>query len=103
MTADSASEPQQGGSGWNGSTQERLTSLQREVAAIQEHNSRLSSTLRDAREQIVTLKAEIDRLAQPPGGYGVFLEKLTEGVADIAISGISVAAFCLHYALLMSL
>ncbi len=87
MTADSASEPQQGGSGWNGSTQERLTSLQREVAAIQEHNSRLSSTLRDAREQIITLKAEIDRLAQPPGGYGVFLEKLTEGVADIAISG----------------
>ena len=31
------------------------------------------ATLKEAREQIITLKEEIDRLAQPPSGYGVFL------------------------------
>ncbi len=66
---------------------ERLAQLRRDLESLQQHNERLSGTLRDAREQIVSLKAEIDRLAQPPGGYGVFLEKLDDGVADIAVSG----------------
>ena len=35
-----------------------------------------TSTLREARDQIVALKEEVDRLAQPPSGYGVFLQRL---------------------------
>ena len=32
-----------------------------------------SRTLKEARDQIVALKEEVDRLAQPPAGFGVFL------------------------------
>ena len=36
---------------------------------------------------MVTLKEEIDRLAQPPSGYGVFLEAFDDGTVDIFTSG----------------
>jgi len=44
-------------------------------------------TLRDAREQIVTLKSEVDRLAQPPAAYGIVIETFDDGTADILTSG----------------
>jgi predicted RNase H-like nuclease (RuvC/YqgF family) len=46
----------------------RLAHAQSELAAATAQNQRLVSTLREAREQIVTLKSEVDRLAEPPGG-----------------------------------
>jgi proteasome-associated ATPase len=58
-----------------------------ELAAQRDHNERLISTLRDAREQIVTLKAEVDRLAEPPSGYGTLLSRLDDGSVDIMASG----------------
>jgi proteasome-associated ATPase len=61
--------------------------LQAELAAQRDHNERLISTLRDAREQIVTLKAEVDRLAEPPSGYGTLLTRLDDGSVDIMASG----------------
>ena len=65
----------------------RLRVVEAELAAAQDHNARLITTLRDAREQIVALKAEVDRLSEPPGGYGVFLERLPDGSLDIAVAG----------------
>ena len=44
----------------------RLAALQREYAAEKERNSRLAETLRDARDQIVIMREEIERLAEPP-------------------------------------
>ena len=67
--------------------EERLRVLESELAAAQDHNGRLVATLRDAREQIVALKAEVDRLAEPPGSYGVFLAKLDDGSLDVAVAG----------------
>jgi len=64
-----------------------LTELRGELAAQKDHNQRLISTLRDAREQIVTLKAEVDRLAEPPSGFGTFLLAHDDGSADIISSG----------------
>ena len=42
--------------------------LQSNLATISSQNERLVRTLKEAREQIVTLKSEVDRLAQPPSG-----------------------------------
>jgi len=50
-------------------------------------NDRLASTLREARDQILALKEEIDRLAQPPSGFGVFLERHDDDTVDIFTGG----------------
>ncbi len=66
---------------------ERLAAIQAELATTTAHNQRLSATLREARDQIVMLKEEVDRLAQPPSGFGVFLEDRGDGTADIFTGG----------------
>jgi proteasome-associated ATPase len=65
----------------------RYAALQAELAAASAQNERLVSTLREARDQIVALKAEVDRLAEPPSGYGVFLERHDDGSVDVFTSG----------------
>jgi proteasome-associated ATPase len=65
----------------------RSTELRRELAALQERNSRLTVTLHEARAQIVAMKEEIDRLAQPPSGYGVYLESFDDGTVDVFTGG----------------
>ena len=45
---------------------DRIADLQTNLAAVTTQNDRLVATLKEAREQIVTLKQEVDRLAQPP-------------------------------------
>jgi len=67
--------------------EDRIISLQSQVSDLGERNDRLVRTLTDAREQIVTLKTEVDRLAQPPSGYGVFLEAHDDGTVDITQAG----------------
>jgi proteasome-associated ATPase len=67
--------------------EERLAAAQTNVATISEQNEKLVATLRDAREQIVQLKEEIDRLAQPPSGYGVFLGRYDDGTVDVFTGG----------------
>ena len=65
----------------------RVEALRKELAATSAHNERLIATLREARDQIVVLKAEVDRLAEPPSGYGVFLEAFDDGSIDIFTGG----------------
>ncbi len=64
-----------------------LTEVRGELAAQKDHNQRLISTLRDAREQIVTLKSEVDRLGEPPSGFATFLTRHDDGSADVMASG----------------
>ncbi len=64
-----------------------LTELRGELAAQRDHNSRLISTLREAREQIVTLKEEVDRLGDPPQSFGTLISLDDDGNATIATSG----------------
>ncbi len=65
----------------------RLRSLQDELDRLSETNRRLADTLREARNQIVTLKEEVDRLADPPNGFAVFLARNPDGTADIHAQG----------------
>ena len=64
-----------------------LSELRGELAAQKDHNSRLIATLRDAREQIVTLKAEVDRLGEPPSGFGTLIACHDDGTVDVMASG----------------
>ncbi|MGA7688590.1 MAG: proteasome ATPase, partial [Jiangellales bacterium] len=67
--------------------EDRLAQMQGRVASLTAQNERLAGTLREARDQIVSLKEEIDRLAQPPSGFGVFLNKAPEGAVDVFTGG----------------
>ncbi len=67
--------------------EERLAEAQSRVAALTERNEKLAGTLREARDQVVALKEEVDRLAQPPSGYGVFLTSFDDGTVDVFTGG----------------
>src|SRR5690242_20814820 len=65
----------------------KVLQLQSNLATISSQNERLVRTLKEAREQIVTLKSEVDRLAQPPAAYGVILESYDDATVDILTGG----------------
>ncbi|MEV0587313.1 proteasome ATPase [Nonomuraea sp. NPDC050310] len=67
--------------------EERLHEAQANLAAVTSQNERLVSTLKEARDQIVALKEEVDRLAQPPSGFGVFLEAREDGTVEVFTGG----------------
>ncbi|PRX92357.1 proteasome-associated ATPase [Allonocardiopsis opalescens] len=67
--------------------EDRLRETQANLAAVTSQNERMASTLKEARDQIVALKEEVDRLAQPPSGFGVFLEARDDGTAEIFTGG----------------
>ena len=67
--------------------EDRLVQMQSRVASLTSQNERLAATLREARDQIVSLKEEIDRLAQPPAGFGVFLARADDDAVDVFTGG----------------
>jgi proteasome-associated ATPase len=67
--------------------EERLRESEASLGAVTSQNERMADTLREARDQIVALKEEVDRLAQPPSGFGVFLEACEDGTADVFTGG----------------
>jgi proteasome-associated ATPase len=67
--------------------EERLRETEASLATVTGQNERLAGTLREARDQIVALKEEVDRLAQPPSGFGIFLSAAEDGAADVFTGG----------------
>jgi len=67
--------------------EDRLGRLQADLSQVSGQNDRLVATLREARDQIVALKEEVDRLAQPPNGYGAFLARHDDGTVDVFTGG----------------
>jgi proteasome-associated ATPase len=67
--------------------EERLTEAQTNLSGVVTQNERLVATLKEAREQIVALKEEVDRLAQPPSGYGYFLAAHDDDTVDVFTGG----------------
>ncbi len=65
----------------------RLADAQRSLAAVTSQNERLAQTLREARDQIMKLKEEVDRLAQPPAGFGTFLGRNDDDSIDVFTGG----------------
>ena len=67
--------------------EDRLHETEASLTGVTSQNERLAATLREARDQIVALKEEVDRLAQPPSGFGVFLGAAEDGTADVFTGG----------------
>jgi proteasome-associated ATPase len=67
--------------------EERLSEAQSSLTGLTSQNERLAATLKEARDQIVALKEEVDRLAQPPSGYGYYIGTHEDGTVDIFTGG----------------
>jgi proteasome-associated ATPase len=67
--------------------EKRLADTGAELAKARDNNERLATTLREAREQLVTLKEEVEKLTQPPASYGVFLGAYEDNTADVFTNG----------------
>ena len=67
--------------------EERLADASARVGQLTERNAKLIDTLKDARNQLMALREEVDRLAQPPSGYGVFLSLHPDGTVDVFTAG----------------
>jgi proteasome-associated ATPase len=68
--------------------EQKLEQLQTSITTLNTQNERLVRTLKEAREQIVTLKKEVDRLAQPPSTFGLIVDiQEDDGTADILTGG----------------
>ena len=67
--------------------EQRLSEMQASLAGAVGQNDRLVTTLREARDQIVALKEEVERLAQPPSGYGTYLSGHEDGTVDVFTGG----------------
>ena len=67
--------------------EDRLRDTEGNLTGVNAQNERLAATLREARDQIIALKEEVDRLAQPPSGFGVFLNANEDDTADVFTGG----------------
>jgi proteasome-associated ATPase len=67
--------------------EQRLAEATERVSQLTERNNKLIETLREARGQLLALREEVDRLAQPPSGYGVFVASYEDNTVDVFTSG----------------
>lgn len=61
--------------------------LEQRVGALTSRNTKLTELLKDARGQLVALREEVDRLGQPPSGFGILLATIDDETADVFTSG----------------
>ncbi|MDQ3931683.1 MAG: proteasome ATPase [Actinomycetota bacterium] len=67
--------------------EERLLETKGQLQGALNQNAKLTETLRAAREQLVNLREEVEKLASPPQSYGSFLSAHEDGTADISTQG----------------
>jgi len=65
----------------------KLREANRQLVQAFNQNEKLVNALYEAREQITSLKEEVDKLCAPPSTYGVFLSFNDDGTVNILASG----------------
>jgi proteasome-associated ATPase len=61
--------------------------LEARIDSLASRNAKLMDTLKEARQQLLALREEVDRLGQPPSGYGVLLGTHEDDTVDVFTSG----------------
>ena len=67
--------------------EEKLKESKALLAKAASENKNLVTLLQDTRGQIAKLKVEVEKLSQPPSGYGIYLGDNPDGTVDIQSSG----------------
>ena len=67
--------------------EERLLEVKGQLAQALSHNEKLTYTLQQAKENIASLREEVDKLTQAPNAYGTFLGYNDDGTVDVFASG----------------
>ncbi|WP_430332471.1 proteasome ATPase [Rhodococcus sp. ACT016] len=73
---------------------EQLRELESRVDSLTIRNGKLMDTLKEARQQLIALREEVDRLGQPPSGYGVLLSVHDDQTVDVFTSGRKMRLTC---------
>ncbi len=68
--------------------------LEARIDSLASRNAKLMDTLKDARQQLLALREEVDRLGQPPSGYGVLLGTHDDDTVDVFTSGRKMRLTC---------
>jgi proteasome-associated ATPase len=67
--------------------EERLLETKTQLSSATAQNTKLADTLREAREQMVALKEQVEKLSSPPSGFGVFLGAHDEETVEVYAQG----------------
>jgi len=68
--------------------------LEARIDSLTIRNTKLMDTLKEARQQLVALREEVDRLGQPPSGYGVLIGVHDDQTVDVFTSGRKMRLTC---------
>src|SRR6478735_3437233 len=68
--------------------------LEARIDSLAARNAKLMDTLKEARQQLLALREEVDRLGQPPSGYGVLLLAHEDDTVDVFTSGRKMRLTC---------
>ncbi|OBB26595.1 proteasome ATPase [Mycolicibacterium peregrinum] len=68
--------------------------LEARIDSLASRNAKLMDTLKEARQQLLALREEVDRLGQPPSGYGVLLGTHDDDTVDVFTSGRKMRLTC---------
>jgi proteasome-associated ATPase len=67
--------------------EERLLETKGQLTQAVSQNEKLTYTLREAREHIAALREEVEKLTQPPSGYGTYLGRNDDDTVDVFANG----------------
>ncbi|MFB8279285.1 proteasome ATPase [Nocardia colli] len=73
---------------------DRARELEARIDSLTIRNTKLMDTLKEARQQLIALREEVDRLGQPPSGYGILIGVYEDQTVDVFTSGRKMRLTC---------
>ncbi len=67
--------------------EDQVSQLRKDLQSSQSANDRLSVTLKEAREQLIQIRSEVERLSIPPSGYATVITAHDAANIDISFQG----------------
>ncbi len=67
--------------------EEQVAQLRKDLQSSQSSNDRLAVTLKEAREQLIQIRSEVERLSIPPSGYATVIAAHDAANIDISFQG----------------